>query len=40
MPRNKLKILEAWIEIHREDLEANGTLISNGEKFFRIDPLK
>lgn len=40
MPRNKLKILEAWIEIHREDLEANWTLISNGEKFFRIDPLK
>ena len=40
MQRNKLKILVAWVEIHRDDLEANWTLISNGEKFFRIDPLK
>ena len=39
-PRNKLKLLEAWIEIHREDLEANWTLLSAGEQFFRIDPLK
>lgn len=39
-PRNKLKLLEAWMEIHREDLEANWTLLSNGEQFFRIDPLK
>lgn len=39
-PKNKLKLLEAWIEIHREDLEANWTLLSNGEQFFRIDPLK
>jgi len=28
------------MEIHREDLEANWTLLSNGEQFFRIDPLK
>lgn len=40
IPRNKLKLLEAWIEIHREDLEANWKLLSNGEQFFRIDPLK
>ena len=40
IPRNKLKLLEAWVEIHREDLEANWKLISNGEKVFRIDPLK
>lgn len=39
-PKNKLKLLEAWMEIHREDLEANWTLLSNGEQFFRIDPLK
>ena len=40
IPRNKLKILEAWIEIHKEDLEVNWKLISNGEKVFRIDPIK
>lgn len=39
-PKSKLKLLEAWIVIHREDLEANWKLLSNGEQFFRIDPLK
>ena len=38
--QNKLKLLEAWIVIHHEDLEANWKLLSNGEQFFRIDPLK
>ncbi|MGN1251134.1 MAG: DUF4160 domain-containing protein [Candidatus Spyradocola sp.] len=40
IPKNRLKLLDAWMEIHREDLEANWTLLSNGEQFFRIDPLK
>lgn len=39
-PKGKLKLLEAWMEIHREDLDANWKLLSNGEQFFRIDPLK
>jgi hypothetical protein len=39
-PQNKLKLLEAWVVIHRDDLEANWKLLSNGEQFFRIDPLK
>ena len=39
-PKNKLKLLEAWIVIHHDDLEANWKLLSNGEQFFRIDPLK
>ena len=39
-PKNKMKLLDAWMEIHREDLEANWRLLSNGEQFFRIDPLK
>ncbi|MCD8154645.1 MAG: DUF4160 domain-containing protein [Clostridiales bacterium] len=40
IPNNKLKLLEAWIEIHNDELEANWKLLSNGEQFFRIDPLK
>lgn len=40
IPRGKMKLLEAWMEIHREDLEANWKLLSLGEQFFRIDPLK
>lgn len=39
-PKNKMKLLDAWMEIHREDLEANWKLLSNGKQFFRIDPLK
>ena len=40
IPKNKLKLLEAWMEIHREDLEVNWKLLSCGEQFFRIDPLR
>ena len=39
-PRNKLKLLEAWVELRKEDLEANWQLLSSGEQFFRVEPLK
>ena len=34
------EIPRSWMEIHHDDLEANWRLLSNGEQFFRIDPLK
>ena len=40
IPRNKMKLLLAWMEIHHDELVANRTLLSNGEQFFRIDPLQ
>ncbi len=40
IPRNKMKLLLAWMEIHHDELVANWTLLSNGEQFFRIDPLQ
>ena len=40
IPANKLKLLEAWMEIHREDLIANWQLLSEGQKFFKIAPLQ
>lgn len=40
MPRNKMKLIEAWMEIHKEDLEANWKLLSEGQKFFKIPPLQ
>ena len=40
IPNNKRKLLEAWLEIHKDEIEANWKLISDGEKVFRIDPLK
>jgi hypothetical protein len=40
IPGAKMKLLEAWMEIHREDLQANWNLLSDGEQFFKIEPLK
>lgn len=40
LPKNKQKLVEAWIEIHREDLMANWRLAVTGQEIFRIDPLK
>jgi hypothetical protein len=40
LPANKEKLLIAWIEIHKEDLEANWSLAVTGNKVFTIEPLK
>lgn len=37
---DKLRMILVWMDIHHEELVANWTLLSNGERFFRIDPLK
>ena len=37
---NKEKLIQAWIEIHREDLIANWSLAISGNKVFSISPLK
>ena len=37
---NKLKLVQAWIEIHQEDLMADWTLAVNGQPVFKIEPLK
>ncbi len=36
----KLRLVQAWIEIHEEELMANWELASQGETIFKIDPLK
>ncbi len=40
LPGNKEKLVQAWIEIHKEDLLANWQLAVTGNKIFTIDPLK
>lgn len=40
LPRAKMKLVQAWIEIHREDLLADWKLAVAGETVFRIDPLR
>lgn len=40
IPKGKMKLLLAWMEIHREELEANWKLLCDGEPAFKIEPLK
>ena len=40
LPKAKQKLVDAWIEIHRDELVADWELAINGEPIFKIDPLK
>jgi hypothetical protein len=40
LPNNKRKLVEAWIEIHKEDLMADWSLAIAGQSVFTIEPLK
>ena len=40
LPSKKTKLVLAWIEIHNEELVANWQLLSEGEEYFKIDPLR
>jgi hypothetical protein len=39
-PGKKMKLIQAWIEIHQDELLANWKLAINGEHLFKIEPLK
>lgn len=38
--QTKARLVQAWIEIHRDELLADWELASKGEAIFKIDPLK
>ena len=40
LPKKKLKLVQAWIEIHHEELLADWKLAVKGQLPFKIDPLK
>jgi len=40
LPQAKIRLVQAWIEIHREELVADWELALNGEEVFKIEPLK
>jgi len=40
LPAAKMKLVQAWIEIHKEDLFVDWKLAVSGEPVFKIDPLK
>jgi hypothetical protein len=40
LPPGKLRLVQAWVEIHRDDLLADWQIAVQGGKVFRIAPLK
>jgi len=40
LPARQCRLVQAWIEIHREELIADWELCQNGEKPFQIEPLR
>jgi hypothetical protein len=40
LPVRQFRFVQAWVEIHREELLADWTLCQNGKPPFKIDPLK
>ncbi|HEV7643492.1 MAG TPA: DUF4160 domain-containing protein [Pyrinomonadaceae bacterium] len=38
--KSKLKLVQAWIEIHQEELMADWQLAVTGRQIFKIDPLR
>ncbi len=40
IPNNKMRLVLAWIEIHKDELMADWDLASKGENPYKIEPLK
>lgn len=40
LPRNKMKLVQAWLEIHREEIMADWTLAVRGLPPQKIKPLE
>jgi len=40
IPPPKMKLLQAWIEIHKEELVADWELAISGEQPYKIEPLR
>ena len=40
LPKKKIKLVQAWIVMHEEDLMANWDLATTEQNIFKIDPLK
>ncbi|MFI0347559.1 MAG: DUF4160 domain-containing protein, partial [Chthoniobacterales bacterium] len=40
VPIKQRKMVEAWIEIHKEELLADWRLAISGQAIFKIDPLR
>ena len=39
LPRKQMRLVQAWIELHRDELVADWALATSGELPYKIDPL-
>jgi hypothetical protein len=40
IPASKMKLLQAWIELHKDELMADWQLAVSGENPYKIEPLR
>ncbi len=40
LPRGKMRLISAWIEIHKDELLANWQLAVTGQQPLKIEPLR
>lgn len=40
IPNTKMKLVQAWIELHKDELMANWELSVSGQQPYKIDPLR
>jgi hypothetical protein len=40
LPKEKLKLVEAWVEIYKDELMADWKLAVEGQQIFKIEALK
>ena len=40
LPGNKIRLVQAWVEIHRDELLADWDLVVTGQTPYKIDPLR
>jgi len=39
LPRKQMRLVQAWVELHQDELMVDWLLASSGQQPFRIDPL-
>lgn len=40
IPRAKMKLLQAWVELHKDELVADWELAVSGQQPYKIEPLR
>lgn len=40
IPKPKMKLLQAWIELHKDELVADWEIAVSGQQPYKIDPLR